>query len=64
MSYSLEEIREGLSKIKLLNTDEEIRELYDKNPQYQHASYEEFKQAYIKIKNIIEDAKIRLAAKG
>ena len=64
MSYTIEEIREGLSKILLPKTEEETQKLYDENPKYQHVSYEVFKRRMKEIKTIIEDAKLRYAVKG
>jgi len=59
MSYSEEEIREGLRKIELPNTYKELRKLYDSNPKYQHVSFEKFVERCRVIKKIIDEGKLR-----
>jgi len=63
MSYSKEEIREGLQKIKLPVTYKELRKLYDSNLKYQHVSFEEFVRRVRAIKSIIDNAKLRYKVK-
>jgi len=57
--FSLEEIREGLRKIELPSSCEDMRKMYDENPKYQHVSFEEFVRRVRKIKTIIDNAKLR-----
>lgn len=59
MMYTKEEIREGLSKIELPSSYEDMRKMYDENPKYQHISFEEFVRRMRKIKTIVDYAKLR-----
>jgi len=63
MSYSEEEIREGLAKIKLPGSYKELRKMYEENPKYQHITFEEFVRRCKVIKKIIDEAKLRLGVK-
>ena len=59
LSYTKEEIREGLKKIELPSSYKDMRKMYDENPKFHHISFEEFVKRVRVIKTIIDNAKLR-----